>query len=147
MGISPNTLISGKALAARFAGLQDHEDDGGHADGDADGHPEGQGLSEQQGADEDGRQGFEHAQDGGLGRADVAGRNRQREQGNHRGDDGQAQEIPPIGEGVDPFQHPSALRCADDGEQQGAGDQRIERDRMFGRVPDAFAPVHDHQIE
>ena len=53
--------------------LHNHEDDRGDADGDAEGHFRGKGFAEEEGADEDGRQGLEDAEDGGFCGADVAG--------------------------------------------------------------------------
>lgn len=126
---------------------EDHEDHGSDTDGNPDPHLQGQGLAEQEGSDQDGRQRFEDAEDGRFRRADVTGRDGQREHGDHRRDDRKSDEIAPVSGGIDAFDEAPALKGPDDGKQNGTGHQRVQGQRMLGDIPDAFAPVDDDQIE
>ena len=83
---------------------QNHEQNGEQDQRHTQGHMERERLLEKERADEDGRQGFKNAQDGGLGGTYRLGRSRQGDCGDGGRENGQTQHIQPtapVGNGIE----------------------------------------------
>ena len=130
-----------------FSGFYNHKHNGSYANNYSYCHLGGQSFAEQERSYQDCRKRFKHAQDSRLCGTYIAGRNSNGEHRNHRRNDCQADEIPPVSERVDAFKHASALDCAYGSKKDSPCDQRIKSNRMFRNVPDAFAPVYNNQIQ
>ena len=126
---------------------EDHEEDGGNADDDADEDVNRQRFAKDQCADQDCRYGFESAQNRRFSRTDKACGKGYRQHGYHSREDSQADEIQHVRSGVYALQHRCSVNKQVCQKSDSAYHQAIEREHVFGDMFDTLRAVDDHQID
>ena len=126
------------------SGRYDHESDGGHGEDDARYDVSGDFLSESKGSDENGRDGFEYPEYGGLGgsyKPRRDGKCRSRDNGRKNGKSGQ---IHPGGRAMDAGSQGMSFRKAHDEEYCRTDQKGIEGEHGARDSPDSCAAVDYH---
>ena len=125
---------------------EDHEEDGGNADDDADEDVHRQRFAKDQRADQDCRYGFESAQDRRFRRTDKACGKGYRQHGYHSREDSQTDEIQYVRSGVYALQHRRSVNNQVRQKSDCTHHQTIEREHVFGDMFDTLRAVDNHQI-
>ena len=107
-------------------GSEDHKDHSADADSNSDPHFHCEGFTEQEGSYQDCRQGLKDPEDRCLRGTDLSGGYRKCKQGDHRRDNGKADQVAPVGGSVDPFSDTSSLEGTDGCEKKCPCQQRIQ---------------------